>query len=121
MTNAGNDTITLNEFVLNDVGIYVGSYPTKIHYNTFKLNKEFAIEFGGGNENSAVNAQYNWWNTTDEDAIQDAIWDIYDDPNLFKMLVYLWQCGTSIGRTDWYQRRGWRWVLLHRFGWRLQR
>ena len=90
VTNAGNDTITLNEFMLNDVGIYIGSYPKrpKIHYNTFKLNKEFAIEFGGGNENGAVNAQYNWWNTTDEDAIQDAIWDIYDDPNLFKVLVY---------------------------------
>ncbi len=89
-TDSGWDTILLNEFMLNTVGIYVGSYPQRpeIHYNTFKLNKEFGIEFGGGNDNGAVNAQYNWWSTTNEETIKAAVWDIYDDAALFEVIVF---------------------------------
>jgi hypothetical protein len=89
-TDGGWDTIVFNEFLLNKVGIAIGSYPSRphIHYNTFKLNKEFAITFGGGNDNGAVNAQYNWWGTVAPDVIQEAVWDIYDDPDLFEVLVF---------------------------------
>lgn len=90
LTTAGGwDTIERNVFDGNGVGVLVGSYPArpKIHHNAFINPDSYSVTYAGGNENAPVQAQHNWWDTTTLLEIREVTWDIFDDPNLFPVVV----------------------------------
>jgi hypothetical protein len=100
-TQGGWDTITHNIFDANDVGVQVGNYPDRpqIHFNAFVNQQEYAMTYVGGGDGAPVSADHNWWNTNVLMEIREATWDIYDDPNLFPILVqpFLGQMPLSVG------------------------
>jgi len=81
-------TILNNTISNNSVGIYVyqsnfGTSPT-ITYNNIHDNSDYNIQLAEYTEND-VNATYNWWGTTDTQAINQTIFDFKNDFNLGKV------------------------------------
>jgi hypothetical protein len=89
-TKGGWDTIERNVFEANGVGVKVGNYPSRpqIHHNAFLNPGSYNVTYVGGVEEAPVNAQHNWWDTTNLSEIRDTTWDIFDDPNLFPLWVH---------------------------------
>jgi parallel beta-helix repeat protein len=78
-------TILNNTISNNSVGIYLyqsnfDTSPT-ITYNNIHDNSDYNIQLAEYTEND-VNATYNWWGTTDTQAINQTIFDFKNDFNL---------------------------------------
>jgi flagellar hook assembly protein FlgD len=75
-----NSTIKLN----NNDGIRFNGgsiYPNiKVNNNTIENNTNFELSANGGNNTFTVDAQKNWWGTTDPGAIAASIFDNADNP-----------------------------------------
>ena len=73
------NTILSNTSSGNTGGIYVSlDYPS-IHHNTIRGNSGFALYNGNGFSSTRLDARYNWWGTDDETALQNLIYDWFDD------------------------------------------
>ena len=81
---AGHSTITYNTILSNDIGIKLGIYPIRnaINFNNLHDNIQYDVEYVGGHDDGRVDAEYNWWGTTNTDLIGHGIYDIFDDPGL---------------------------------------
>ncbi|MFB3889061.1 MAG: right-handed parallel beta-helix repeat-containing protein [Candidatus Bathyarchaeia archaeon] len=77
-----NALIQNNTIIKNSVGLNLlyGTSSTLV-YNNILDNNGFNINLGTGMSN-AVNATYNWWGTTDTEAINETIFDFKRDFNL---------------------------------------
>ncbi len=76
-------TIQNNTIIGNTVGIYVSnSYmPTIVNNNILNnLNIELATDYSG--HSRGFDASNNWWGTTDQQAINQSIYDFKNDSNL---------------------------------------
>ena len=80
-----NSTVT-NNTIVNNVGgmLVVGDFSPVIKQNNFHNNSEFALSTAGANADanssygwgtSYVDASFNWWGTTDQQAISQSIKD----------------------------------------------
>jgi len=78
--NRGASIIRNNTIANNTVGIY--SYkPSNIVYNNIQDNSEYNIRLDQYARDN-LNATYNWWGTTDTQAISQSIFDNKNDFNL---------------------------------------
>ncbi len=72
-----NNTIAQNSVGLN---LLASPSPTILN-NNIQNNSEYSIYLNSGSSND-INATYNWWGTTDAQAINQTIYDFKDDFNL---------------------------------------
>jgi parallel beta-helix repeat protein len=78
-------TIRYNTIANNFVGIEVDyALSPTIVYNNIQNNSNYNIYLGPDAEND-INATYNWWGTTDPQAINQTIFDFKNDFNLGKV------------------------------------
>jgi hypothetical protein len=77
--DTGHVAIVNNTITGNQVGIIVGSAAPEIHNNNIFENIQNTIFL---KTSSDVDASYNWWGTTDTDAINKTIFDSKKDFNL---------------------------------------
>jgi hypothetical protein len=73
-----NISVKNNTIVGNLWGIDDPSYLSMIIYNNIQNNTPYNIHSGGGN----YDVSYNWWGTTDTQAINQSIYDFKNDFNL---------------------------------------
>jgi len=73
ITNVYNNTISSNS-----IGLYVDNSPVTIAENDIFANSNYNIQRGAGN----LNMTYNWWGTTDTQAINQTIYDYKNDFSL---------------------------------------
>ena len=65
---------------LSDYGaVQISNYPATLRYNNFFDNRLYDLMNSAPFAEGPVDAQYNWWATTDPAGIQDQIYDWYDD------------------------------------------
>jgi hypothetical protein len=78
---SSNLTIQNNNILNNNgTGISIDNSPaSNINFNNIQSNKQSSIYLKSPNN---VNATYNWWGTTDTQAISQTIYDYYKDFNL---------------------------------------
>jgi len=77
--------IGYNDIMGNGKGIYLyKAPPTKINYNNISGNKEYNIAMAEENE-SDVDARYNWWGTKDAKEIAKTFFDKSSDDTLGKV------------------------------------
>ncbi|MCW4034735.1 MAG: right-handed parallel beta-helix repeat-containing protein [Candidatus Bathyarchaeota archaeon] len=77
----GGHKVKNNTIANNSVGIESTSIQTLV-YNNIYDNSEYNIKFLS---TSSLNATYNWWGTTDTEAIAQTIYDYYEDFYLGKV------------------------------------
>jgi hypothetical protein len=84
-TGTGWVTMTANEIVDNIDGVVLGGYPVRksLTWSTLTGNSGYAVVYVGGYDDGEIDATNNWWGTTDEAMVAQAIWDFYDDPALY--------------------------------------
>lgn len=89
VTQGGWDTIRYNVVTQNETGIKVGPYPSRplIKFNNIVGNTYQGLVYVGGTGDGPVDATQNWWGTTDAVQMSQNVWDIYDDPTLFEVIV----------------------------------
>jgi subtilisin family serine protease len=82
-----NATISHNDIYGNENGIdIVGTYTTpNINFNNIYNNSNYNVLMKYNNYED-VNAQNNWWGTTDAVEIENKLYDYYDDTNLGKVI-----------------------------------
>lgn len=80
IVGANSDIIIRNNTLKdNSKGIYGPTYATTIIYNNIQNNSDYNVGLrGGGN----VTVTYNWWGTTDTQAINQTMFDFKNDYNL---------------------------------------
>jgi hypothetical protein len=74
-----------NTIIKNDIGVGISGDPNPlIMFNNIQGNNNYNIHLGlNWNERSSdINATYNWWGTTDIDAMNQRIYDFKNDFNL---------------------------------------
>jgi hypothetical protein len=74
-----------NTIIKNDIGVDISGDPNPlIMFNNIQGNNNYSVHLGlNWNERSSnINATYNWWGTTDIDAINQTIYDFKNDFNL---------------------------------------
>jgi parallel beta-helix repeat protein len=74
-----NSTIQNNTITNNQIGILNPTPMQKIICNNIESNSNYNMQVG---TQSSVNATYNWWGTTDTQAINQTIYDNKNDFNL---------------------------------------
>jgi len=77
--NGGNEI--LNNTIINNV-VGVTSSFTNLNFNNIYNNTEYNVDYLSA---SNANATYNWWGTTDTEAINQTIYDFKNDFNLGKV------------------------------------
>lgn len=78
----GGGSIRNNTIGNNMVGITVSILPASITQNNIFSNTQNNLRMS---TSSAVDATYNWWETTDTSAINQTIWDFKNNANLGKV------------------------------------
>lgn len=74
-----------NTIIKNDIGVGISGDPNPlIMFNNIQGNNDYSVHLGlNWNERSSnINATYNWWGTTDIDAINQTVYDFKNDFNL---------------------------------------
>jgi hypothetical protein len=82
-----NNTITNNVNAISVPGYLRSSYNPQIYWNNIYNNSGYNINLYTDETHPAnsINATYNWWGTTDSQAISQKIHDVEDDFNLGKV------------------------------------
>jgi predicted outer membrane repeat protein len=75
------NTILHNNAGLGLGGIYVKNHPV-INFNNLYENSDYDFYNGTPQGAADVNAEYNWWGTSDYTQIMTNTWDWFDDPSL---------------------------------------
>jgi hypothetical protein len=81
VVTSGFDNIFNNTISSNSIAIYAYNYPTTITYNNIENSTQYCIKLDI-TEKYPLNATYNWWGTTDQQAINQSIYDSKNDFNL---------------------------------------
>lgn len=88
-TTTGWNTIAYNRIQGNDVGVLLGGYPVRktLEFNHLIGNTTYAVQYDGGYDDGTVDAEHNWWGTTDLALVDAAVYDVYDDITKFQVDV----------------------------------
>ena len=81
---SGGDEVSHNTIVGNSAsqgGMYIYGHPN-FNDNNLYDNTDYDLFNGNADGSPDVNAENNWWGTTDSALIVAHIWDWFDDPNL---------------------------------------
>ncbi len=89
LTQLNWNTISYNVIAGNTTGVVLGGYPVRktLSFNTLIGNSADAVRYDGGYDDGRVNAENNWWGTTDGAAIDGVVYDVYDDITKFQVDV----------------------------------
>ncbi len=81
IVTSGFDNIFNNTLRNNSIAVYAYNFPSTITYNNIENSTQYFIKLDT-TEKYMVNATYNWWGTTDQQAINQSIYDSKYDFNL---------------------------------------
>lgn len=81
--NCTNNSIMNNDIQKNNIGINFENYgwnsDNKSNINNNNICNNIQYNLSSGHNSSEVNAENNYWGTTDENQIDNSIYDFYDD------------------------------------------
>ena len=83
----GAPTSASTGYAVENISCYVGS-DVIVKYNSFLNNDRVAVSLLPGYNNAKINAESNYWGTTDESVIQSMIYDKNDDLNCSGYIPY---------------------------------
>ena len=81
IVTSGFDNIYNNTLRNNPIAVYAYNYPSTIIYNNIENSTQYCIKLDI-TEKYAVNATCNWWGITDQQTINQSIYDSKNDFNL---------------------------------------
>jgi nitrous oxidase accessory protein NosD len=89
LTQLNWNTLSYNVIAGNDTGVVLGGYPIRktLSFNHFMGNATDAVRYDGGYDDGRVDAEHNWWGTSDLATIDGLVFDVYDDITRFQVDV----------------------------------